>query len=142
MKAIVTGGREYGETRGHLTLAESVAIRARAQRERDALFAVLDELHGLGRHFEIAQGGCKTGADRWAREWALKRGVSCETYPADWERCGRSAGPRRNQFMVEDFCPDVGVAAPGGRGTDDCKRRLFARGCRIIEVPVEGSEEK
>ena len=78
--------------------------------------------------------GAAQGADTLAAEWALDMGVPVEAYPADWERHGRAAGPIRNRHMLEDSCPDVVVAFPGGKGTADMVKRAKARGVRVIEV--------
>ena len=48
----------------------------------------------------IVTGHCK-GTDMLAECYAFERGYSLEVYPADWEKYGRSAGPRRNKQMVE-----------------------------------------
>lgn len=101
-RILVTGGRDYNDA--------------------EALNAVLSKLAPA----EIAQGGA-SGADRLAALWAHETGTYCTTFPADWAKHGRAAGPIRNKEMLDQFKPDVVVAFPGGRGTahmvqcaDDC----------------------
>ena len=65
----------------------------------------------------IIQGGAP-GADRLAAKWADVNGVPLVTYPALWSQ-GKRAGPQRNAFMLTDSRPDIVVAFPGGRGTQD-----------------------
>jgi hypothetical protein len=77
--------------------------------------------------------GAASGADAMAGRWAGANGVSVTTFPADWNRYGRSAGPRRNQAMV-DSEPDLVVAFPGGRGTADMVRRAEAAGIRVLKI--------
>ena len=48
----------------------------------------------------IVSGGC-SGADAIGERYAKEKGFKIERYPADWEKYGRSAGPRRNKQMVE-----------------------------------------
>jgi predicted Rossmann fold nucleotide-binding protein DprA/Smf involved in DNA uptake len=48
----------------------------------------------------IISGGAK-GADSLGERYAEENGFKVEKYPADWERYGRSAGPRRNRQMAE-----------------------------------------
>lgn len=48
----------------------------------------------------IVSGGA-TGADSLGERYALNNGLKIERYPADWEKYGRSAGPKRNKEMVE-----------------------------------------
>ena len=56
------------------------------------------------------------GADRLADGYGFMYRVPVIRVPADWDRYGLSAGPRRNKLMV-DMKPDVLVAFPGGNGT-------------------------
>lgn len=67
--------------------------------------------------FICVQGGAD-GADQLVREFAIAAGIPCLNVPANWQRYGKSAGPRRNRQMLE-ICrePLVVVAFPGGRGT-------------------------
>jgi YspA, cpYpsA-related SLOG family len=87
--------------------------------------------------------GCSTGADQFARDWALHNHVLIRQFPADWSR-GPSAGPIRNATMILEGNPDVVLAFPGGRGTADMVRRARAANIRVIEVseqpPSEGEK--
>lgn len=78
-----------------------------------------DTIHpdGYCDEFVIVSGSCPTGADFLAEAWAASRGVPVERYPADWS-LGKSAGPARNEEMAATR-PDLAMAFPGGRGTDD-----------------------
>lgn len=64
----------------------------------------------------LVQGGAP-GADRYAKAWAIQRSIPNQEYPAEWERYGRSAGPRRNRFMYSDAEPDLVVAFKDGFGS-------------------------
>ena len=48
----------------------------------------------------IVSGGCR-GTDLLGERYAAERGYAVERHPADWDRYGRSAGPRRNREMVD-----------------------------------------
>ena len=98
MKILVCGGRDYSD---------------RAQ-----LFTVLDFIHENKPISLLIQGGAR-GADSLSKEWAISRGVDNVEFPADWAKYGKSAGPRRNQKMLEDGGPDFVLACPGGRGTEN-----------------------
>lgn len=80
--------------------------------------------------------GDAEGADRIADAVAMVRGMPREAFPAEWEKYGRAAGPRRNQRMLDEGRPDLVIAFHSdlkhSRGTADMVRRAQAAG-----VPVE-----
>lgn len=45
-------------------------------------------------------GGCR-GADMLGERYAKENGFSIERYPADWQKYGKSAGPKRNLQMAK-----------------------------------------
>jgi predicted Rossmann-fold nucleotide-binding protein len=114
MRVIICGGRSYGDQR--------------------AVDGVLDALRSRYGRLTVIQGGAN-GADRLAREWALKQpSVSLINEPADWKQHGRAAGPTRNQLMIDEHEPDLVIAFPGGRGTADMVRRACRAGIEVREI--------
>ena len=111
MRVLVCGGRHYKD---EITMAW--ALRPF---ESDATL--------------IIHGGA-TGADSLADEWAHDYNIPVECYEADWKRWGNSAGPIRNQQMIDEGKPDLVIAFPGGRGTADMVRRAREAGIRVEEV--------
>lgn len=127
MRVLVTGSRKWTD--------------------RDAVYRALDGqleiacaeigLPGL----TVVHGDCAIGADRLADEWVKDRRKSfwqvflflAEPHPADWERHGKSAGPIRNQQMV-DLGADVCLAFPLGRspGTRHCMKAAERAGIPVI----------
>ncbi len=110
-RMIVCGGRDYAD--------------------RAFVFETLDAVVANGAEVHIIQGGAE-GADALAREWAQDRCVPFTTFPANWRKFGKRAGPIRNENMLAESDPHVVVAFPGGKGTADMIRRSVAVG-----VPVE-----
>lgn len=118
MKILVCGGRNFND--------------------RPLIFQVLNNLKP--RPTCIVTGD-SSGADHHAEAWAHHNkdwSVTSKAYPADWARYGASAGPKRNQYMLDDN-PDIArvVAFPGGRGTADMVRRAQARNIPVWQ-PVAG----
>ena len=74
------------------------------------------------------------GADKLADRAARSLGIPVEPYPALWADYGPSAGPLRNQEMIDEGKPDVCLAFPGDKGTADMVTRAKAAGLRVIEV--------
>lgn len=91
----------------------------------------LEEEHG--DFTEVLHGGA-TGADSEAGIFADLRRAKQIVYKANWRKHGKSAGPIRNQRMLDEGKPDLVVAFPGGRGTADMTKRAKAAGLRVIEV--------
>lgn len=50
--------------------------------------------------------GAAPGADYMADHWCKKNNTLCHRHPAAWRLHGRSAGPIRNQLML-DLHPDI-----------------------------------
>lgn len=123
MRILVCGGRNY--------------------ENKDDVYLALDEIvprtetDGYGNWLPmgvtIIHGGCPTGADRFADDYAVVNWTGLEIYPADWKSHGRSAGPIRNQRMIDEGNPDIVLAFPGGRGTADMVTRAKRAGIMVIE---------
>jgi hypothetical protein len=116
-RVIATGWRDWPELR------------------RDWVWLHLDEsvLPPDGDRLVLVHGQCpKGGADLWAEEWAHRRGFAVERHPADWDRFGKAAGPKRNSLMVSlggDLC--VAFPGPGSTGTWDCVRKAADAGMNV-----------
>lgn len=95
------------------------------------VFATLDYTHGETPITCLISGGCPTGADEFAIQWAKKREVNYRVYPAKWATHGKAAGPLRNQEMIDAERPDLTIVYAGGRGTKDCADRVIAAGLRL-----------
>lgn len=49
----------------------------------------------------IIVSGCASGADAIGERYATENNFKVEKYPANWDKYGNSAGPRRNKKMAE-----------------------------------------
>ena len=110
MKVLVCGGRKF--------------------RDKALMWETLDNLEGITR---IIHGG-STGADAGADMWAKERGIPVSVYPALWNKHGFAAGPIRNGVMLKDAKPDLVVAFPGGRGTDNMVKQACKAKVTVIHV--------
>lgn len=113
MRAIVCGGRSY--------------------QNKEVVYSTLDYFkkeHGLS---VLIHGGA-TGADDLAKQWATKNGIMIVCYPANWTKHGRSAGPIRNQLMLDDGKPDAVIAFPGYRGTKDMIKKAITAGIKCYKI--------
>jgi len=49
---------------------------------------------------EVVSGECR-GVDKLGEKWAEENGIPIKSFPANWERYGKAAGPMRNAEMAE-----------------------------------------
>lgn len=69
--------------------------------DKDEVFRVLDAYHArIGPDMLVISGGA-TGADEWARQWAVSRRVDHHIMYARWDLEGKAAGPIRNRRMAK-----------------------------------------
>lgn len=102
--------------------------------DRDEVFRVLDANHArIGPDMMIISGGA-TGADEWARQWAVERRVDHLIKYAKWDVEGKAAGPFRNRRMaakrpklVLAFSRDFDAS----RGTSDMIRVADQLGIKV-----------
>lgn len=79
----------------------------------------------------IIHGGAR-GVDSMAALGARRHGCWVELFKADWDGEGRSAGPKRNQRMLDEGKPDVVFAVTAdlsaSKGTADMVERAKSAG--------------
>ena len=113
MKVLICGGHDY-------------------YRE-DTIVRTLDEIHAETPITCLIEGGAN-GADTLAYNWAKARGVPDKSFPADWNKHGKNAGPKRNQVMLKQGAPDLVVAFPGGASTAHMVKLARSSGVRVMTV--------
>lgn len=120
MRVLVCGGRHY---------KNRAAVAAALERLSDP-----DETNMLGKNpITVITGGCPTGADAHAIDWAVCNWSPFEEFRADWTKYGLAAGPIRNQKMADEARADLVLAFPGGTGTADMVRRAESAGIPVIK---------
>lgn len=142
MRILVCGGRDYGNLLG---IKRTDPIWEKREQEYWHIQDTLNELsvkyskeynpddNWLPFDIVIIEGGA-LGADRAAFDWAVCSFAQSEQYEANWDKYGKSAGPRRNKQMLDEGKPDLVVAFPGGRGTAHMVQLAKEHGVPVIEV--------
>lgn len=80
----------------------------------------------------LVHGGAP-GADSQCGEWWDMHDRPVEVHPADWDQHGKTAGPLRNQEMVDSGL-DLLLVFPGGRGTEDMRTRALKARVPVLDV--------
>lgn len=109
-KVIVAGGRDFSPLDKHRTWLKEKLLEIKAK--------------------EVVSGGC-TGADKFGEDIAKELNIRIKSFPANWAKYGKSAGPIRNKQMAE--YANVCILFPGGRGTASMKDLSIRHGLEIIE---------
>jgi len=108
--------------------------------DQQGLFEVLDFVHALTPISLIIEGEAR-GADTFAREWAISRGVEFKPFPADWDRYHRAAGPIRNRQMLVEGLPDMGLAfyhdPSASKGTKNMVKQLKQAEVIVCEIVLD-----
>ena len=86
---------------------------------------------------EIVSGGA-TGADRLAVHYAEKYNRIKRIYPADWKKYGKTAGPIRNNVILNDKL-DALIAFPSSKsvGTHDIIGKATKLKIPVYTYPVK-----
>lgn len=116
---IVAGGRDFNDKR---LFADTL----------DRLLCSRDHEFGMPDHpLRIIHGGCKTGADHMANEWAIAHWCDFRVYKAAWEEHGKAAGPIRNQQMAQDGDELIAFWDGKSRGTKDMIKKATRAGLTV-----------
>lgn len=78
--------------------------------------------------------GCCSGADRAAQNFTIKYGCQNLSFPAEWDKYGKVAGPIRNTKMLEQS-PDLVIAfhddIHNSKGTKDTVTKALFKGVKV-----------
>lgn len=130
MRVIVCGDRHWGVIED--TASDADTIRAMSQRRM--VIARIEELSRSTAHVQVIVGGAK-GADLCAEAAARALHLDVRVVKAQWHKHGKSAGPRRNQKML-DLNPDLVIAFHQDLRTSKGTRDMVLR-AEKAGVPTE-----
>lgn len=130
MKILVCGGRDYGlneKERNHI-----LSVLGQFAIDNSTCYVPND--NWLPSDFVIIAGGAK-GVDTVAIDWAVVNWCLFKEYLPQWNLYGKAAGAIRNKQMLEEGRPDIVIAFPGGRGTENMKAQARLAGIQVMEIP-------
>lgn len=85
-------------------------------------------------HEVVIVSGHATGADALGEKYAQENGYTLETYPADWKRHGRAAGPIRNALMASVANALIAFWDGKSRGTKNMIDLANTKGLQVAVV--------
>jgi hypothetical protein len=85
---------------------------------------------------EIVSGGAQ-GADLMAEKWAREHKIPIKIFKPDWNKWGKSAGPLRNQQIIEYATHVVAFPSKDGRGTQDSISRAKRLNHPLCEFAID-----
>ena len=116
---LVCGGRDFNDY--HFLTKRFDDFRAYIKREFDQEVTTI--IHGAAR-----------GADTLAGHYGKwDDGIEVKAFPAQWNVHGKSAGPIRNQLML-DQDPDYVLGFEGGKGTNHMLSIARAKGTTTFHI--------
>ena len=117
-------------------------VGSRNYNNRAEIYKYLDsKLNKIGH---LVSGGCPSGADNIAEQYAKDRGLSITIHYPNWEKDGRGAGFIRNRRIVEDCEILIAWQANKSAGTQnsiDLARKLNKQ-VIIFEVESDNLEKQ
>jgi len=122
MRILVCGGRDFSD--------RNFIFKTLAKLYLDEWNDLVDS---SGENLTVIAGKAK-GVDTFAEQWAKCSGFNFLGFPALWKLHLNSAGPIRNQQMIDEGKPDLVVAFPGGKGTANMISKAKKAGIPVREI--------
>lgn len=92
----------------------------------------MDEyLSRIGLKIEIVSGGAR-GADKLGEKYAREKNYPIKSFPAEWQKYGKSAGPIRNAKMVDYANVCVAFWDRESKGTHDMIMRSYDKKLNVL----------
>lgn len=90
----------------------------------------------------FAHGGAK-GVDETIGTFAKGFDIDTSTWLPDWQAEPRRGGILRNEKMVDEFKPTIGIGLNwnNSRGTDHCVRYMRTKGIPLLTISYENDPE-
>lgn len=80
--------------------------------------------------------GCAKGVDEMGKEWAKEHDIPVKLFPANWNKHGKTAGPRRNIEMGNYADALVAIRKNMSRGTTHMIKYMESLGKHILVVDI------
>jgi hypothetical protein len=98
-----------------------------------------DAIADSGFDITCVVSGAAKGVDLLGERWAQARGIGIRSFPADWKKHGRGAGPIRNEEMARVGEALLALPCPCSRGTKDMIKRAYNHDLQVHIYEVDCS---
>lgn len=94
--------------------------------------------------FDISEvvSGHARGVDSMGERWAREHGVPIKVFPAEWNKYGNTAGPKRNLQMAEYAEGAILLWDGLSRGTRSMRDISVAKGLKVFVYGIRGYRSK
>lgn len=88
------------------------------------------------KYYIIILSGHCSGVDTMAEQYANENNYRLEIYPAQWEKYGKAAGPKRNETMVKNSDAVIAFWDYKSRGTKNLitLAKKYNKPIRVIDI--------
>lgn len=86
------------------------------------------------KNIEIVSGCHNKGADKLGIQYAIEKGFNLIKFPADWNKFGKAAGPKRNKEMAIFLDALITFWDGKSRGTQNMMQLAKQKGLRVKVV--------
>ena len=105
---------------------------SRAFNNYEKLCAECDNILQDQNNIEIVSGAYYRGADKLGEQYAKERGFKITRFPANWNKYGKAAGPKRNQQMANYADALIAFWDGKSRGTENMIDLAEQLGLKLI----------
>lgn len=99
------------------------------------LCEVCDQILQDQTDVEIVSGAYYKGADKLGEQYTIERGYKLTKFPADWERFGKAAGPKRNEQMANYADALIAFWDGKSKGTKNMIQIAEKENLKVIIIP-------
>ena len=94
-----------------------------------------DYIEEIGKPELIVSGGAR-GVDKMAEKYAKEKKIAMQVFPPNWDKYGKSAGPKRNTQIIENSTHVIAFPSVNSVGTIDSinKAKKYNKILKIVNV--------
>lgn len=88
-----------------------------------------------GKIDKIVSGGA-SGADHLAERYAKENNIPIIIHKPEWNKYGKFAGPKRNQYIIDDSTHLIAFLSPDSKGTYDSINKAKSKNIPLMIINI------